>query len=489
MESISEGETSIKEFLALVDESIKESNRCQFLKGLNNKTKLTIYKTFGGEVKFKRYLNGVGDAGTRLLFKLRSGTHGLNEELGRHRGREGKYMCNLCGEDCESVGPNGKRKVNQLNNIIRNRYINLSARRMLLLSVLRPSLEYGSEVWEGNKSQAASLESIMLGGAKRVLGCSSKTSNEAIWGDMGLEFLQGRRDKRKLSWWYKVVNMPLSRYPKQIFQEEWNIKPRPGRQRKVWKRVVDDIFESLELDKGEWVESISEGETSIKEFLALVDESIKESNRCQFLKGLNNKTKLTIYKTFGGEVKFKRYLNGVGVAGTRLLFKLRSGTHGLNEELGRHRGREGKYMCNLCGEDCESVGHFLWNCPVYSERRALFLEHLKNNLGNEFEHFKNCDTAGKSHFILGTELWGSRYEELLRLVKSYIIDIWELRKTKLYGSGTGPLQYRSRPGRDTTCQGKGKFGKLGGEKSCIVVYGSARSSECEAHGPSATATI
>ena len=49
---------------------------------------------------------------------------------------------------------------------------------------------------EGNKSQAVSLESIMLGGAKRVLGCLSKTSNEAIWGDMGLEFLQGRRDKR-----------------------------------------------------------------------------------------------------------------------------------------------------------------------------------------------------------------------------------------------------------------------------------------------------
>ena len=115
------------------------------------------------------------------------------------------------------------------------------------------------------------------------------------------------------------------------------------RQRKVWKRVVDDIFESLQLDKGEWVESISKGETSIKEFLALVDESIKGSNRCQFLKGLN-KTKLTIYKTFGGEVKFKRYLNGVGDAGTRLLFKLLSGKHGLNEELGRHRGREGKYV-------------------------------------------------------------------------------------------------------------------------------------------------
>ena len=53
------------------------------------------------------------------------------------------------------------------------------------------------------------------------------------------------------------------------------------------------------------------------------------------------------------------------------------------------------------------MGHFLWNCPVYSERRALFLEHLKNNLGKEFQHFKSCDIAGKSHCILGTELWGT----------------------------------------------------------------------------------
>ena len=133
-------------------------------------------------------------------------------------------------------------------------------------------------------------------------------------------------------------------------------------------------------------------------------------------------------------------------------------------------------MCNLCGEECESVGHFLWNFPFHSGRRALFLEHLKNNLGNEFEHLKSYDIAEKSHFNLGTELWGHRYEELLCLVKSSIIDICELRKSKLYGSGTGPLQYRSQPGRDTACQGKGKFGKLEGEKSCIVVYGSARSS-------------
>ena len=77
-------------------------------------------------------------------------------------------------------------------------------------------------------------------------------------------------------------------------------------------------------------------------------------------------------------------------------------------------------MCNLCSENCESVSHFLRNFPAYSERHALFLEQLKNNFGKEFEHFKSCDVAGKSRFILGTEVWGSNYEELLCIAKSYI---------------------------------------------------------------------
>ena len=60
----------------------------RFEEGLNTKVKLDIYKRFGKSVDFKKYLHGVCDGGSRLLFKFRSGTHGLNEELGRQRGRE-----------------------------------------------------------------------------------------------------------------------------------------------------------------------------------------------------------------------------------------------------------------------------------------------------------------------------------------------------------------------------------------------------------------
>ena len=41
--------------------------------------------------------------------------------------------------------------------VISNRHITLSAHRLLLLAVVRPTLEYGSEVWEANKAQAAAL--------------------------------------------------------------------------------------------------------------------------------------------------------------------------------------------------------------------------------------------------------------------------------------------------------------------------------------------
>ena len=70
----------------------------------------------------------------------------------------------------------------------------------------------------------------------------------------------------------------------------------------------------------------------------------------------------------------------------RLLFKFRSGTHGLNEELGRHRDREGKF---LCGAECESVVHVLWECSAYSSSRASFLLKLEELLGDRYADLKH----------------------------------------------------------------------------------------------------
>ena len=74
-------------------------------------------------------------------------------------------------------------------------------------------------MWESNKNLAGSLESIIFDGAKQILGCSSKTCNEAVRGDMGLDTLQSRRDRENLKWWYKLTILPDDRYPKQLFNQ------------------------------------------------------------------------------------------------------------------------------------------------------------------------------------------------------------------------------------------------------------------------------
>ena len=50
---------------------------------------------------------------------------------------------------------------------------------------------------------------------------------------------------------------------------------------------------------------------------------------------------------------------------------------------------------------------------------------------------------------IGSELWESKFDGLLSSVKEYIIDVWEIRKHKLYDSDSGPgqqLHSRSSPG-------------------------------------------
>lgn len=371
----------------------------------------------------------------------------------------------------KKVLDSGRKKVNQLHSVLSNRDINMSARRLLLLSVVRPSLEYGSEVWEGNKCQVAAIESVILGGAKRILGCSSKTCSEAVRGDMGLETLQGRRDLAKLKWWYKLATMSEDRYPRKMFSQDWNVKPSRGRQRKVWSRLIDDLFVSLGLDQAEWLQGIQNGDSLLKAFLALIEESICEREGMKFEEGLNSKVKLTLYRSFGRKVEFKRYLHGVMDAGSRLLFKFRSGTHGLNEELGRHRGRDGKKECELCGNECESVSHVLWECPAYGRSRAEFLSKLEETIGSDYEHFNSLDNLGKSCFVLGNEQWEKHFESLLHIVKDYIVEVWEERKIRLYGDdscasqshsqfSTGDPGVAGRSGKEMCQGGKPDTGKL-----------------------------
>ena len=163
---------------------------------------------------------------------------------------------------------------------------------------------------------------------------------------------------------------------------------------------MDDLFKSLDIDKGEWLEGIKHGDSSSASFLACLEECISERESRRFEEGLILKVKFDIYKRFGKSVEFKKYLHGVYDAESRLLFKFRSCMYGLNEELGRHRGREGKTECSLCGDECENVSHVLGECSTFSSTRASFMKKLQELLEDDYEDFESLDNVEKSSYVL-----------------------------------------------------------------------------------------
>ena len=134
----------------------------------------------------------------------------------------------------------------------------------------------------------------------------------------------------------------------------------------------------------------------------MVEESIGERD---FVEGL----KLTLYKRFGKELQFKKYLHGLSDAGTRLL--------SVKSWVGI---RVRKSVC--CAG--MSVRVLVIHCGIVQHRsiRAQFLLKFQASLGGSYARFEALD---KSSFVLGNELWEEHFESLLALVKAHIIEIWE----------------------------------------------------------------
>ena len=74
----------------------------------------------------------------------------------------------------------GKCKLNSLLRILCNPSLSLYLRQQVILSILRPSLEYGNKVWRCTSSQSKALDAVLLGVCKNISSFFSKICNEAV---------------------------------------------------------------------------------------------------------------------------------------------------------------------------------------------------------------------------------------------------------------------------------------------------------------------
>ena len=113
--------------------------------------------------------------------------------------------------------------------------------------------------------------------------------------------------------------------------------------------------------------------------------------------------------------------------------KLRTSSHLLEIEHGRHIGKaENQRLCKTCNI-IESEYHFVMICPIYHELRVEFLE----NVYKSFPYIVDYCDYDKFLFFMGFE-----DSCLHRLFSKYIFDAFNIRS----GLGSTP------PPADDTCQ-------------------------------------
>ena len=87
-----------------------------------------------------------------------------------------KFTCNGHWDaHSRDLVTSGKHKLNSLLRILCNSSLSLYLRWQVILSILRPSLEYGNEVWRYTSTQSKAVDAVLLGVCKKILSCSSKT--------------------------------------------------------------------------------------------------------------------------------------------------------------------------------------------------------------------------------------------------------------------------------------------------------------------------
>ena len=337
-----------------------------------------------------------------------------------------------------------RQKLGGMYRVLHNFALDLRTRRHILMAVLRPSLEYGCEVWNTNKCQPKALESIQLRACKYILGCSVTTCDEPVRADLGLNTLKNRRDFRKLKWYRKVMSMNDERLPYKLLSNEWDKVKCKGRPKKSWLAQVDILKKELGLQ-----DRVLD--------LKLIKEALDKRECEEFKMALQHKSKLRVYRELKREFGFEEYLTHVKGAPSRLFFKFRSGTHGLFEELGRHARGGGSQECPNCEVSKESVEHVLFECASYDSQRLTFLDYLKRVLTSDaFETFSRGNIFDKTTFCLGekqglliNDECGSWYNS----VGDFLWSIWDRRKEILYGNGTACETGRDNPTRECVVNG------------------------------------
>ena len=257
--------------------------------------------------------------------------------------------------------------------------LSVKAGEKLWATMIRPTLEYGAEIWGGGKWPQADRIQNKVG--RTLLGLFQSTAVEVARGELGWLSLKARRDIKQLKYWGRLLKMADSRLVKKVYTY---CKDYTATQKGSFCYSVKNILGQLNLGHL-WV---SEQVGESKEWVSLVMASVRQKDAEAWQLALQKKEKLRVYRTLKFNLKQEEYISWSLPAEHMSHFaKLRSGSHQLRVEKGRwKKEQEEDRVCLVClTGKVENELHFRLDGDVSNRLRQNLYQRVKQSTGYDLD--------------------------------------------------------------------------------------------------------
>ena len=349
--------------------------------------------------------------------------------------------------------------INALQTFFQNRHVSFEVKRAMLLALIRPRVEYGSEVWWASSQQTNTIESkIQIEVLKRSLHCKPNICHEVLRAEAGVRPLSSWLDQRKVEWWFKLQQKDTTSLSRRALEASWP----SHRNYASWQKRFNKLRAELGMQEETLQARVREGH--LPSFRAYVKWSIYERDRAVREEGARNKSTLATYmQHYNDDVNYFKpqpYMcTGPLSKGMELIMQLRAGILPLNAmtaKFGRQsasRQSARRECCKSCdlgpelGGEVESPEHFLFDCPVYQAQRQKLWEKLTSDpdVAAKCQILDGKSDEEMLHSMLNEEFWGVDVDEesglvygpfkhAFKCIAKYVAAAWKIRNAYAHPS-------------------------------------------------------
>ena len=382
------------------------------------------------------------------------------------------YLGAVTTQDGENWAPHvldaiarAKRRSNDLLYMLRyDRGMRPRTAITLWQSLVRPILEYASEIWSDQiprhlEQKAEAVQMKFLRGTLGLHKNGSGVTNEVLRAEAGCERLCDRWAKLRLGYWRRVFAAPRGRLLRDLIdfrKREWDASAGKSWGSRGWVGTVKASLDLHGLGKF-WVNPEAAATMCAEQWKDVVYDAVNaraDADRTSTLAAKPSAATYITIKEWGpnpenysfsvgevgkpGQLVPERYLDDrTNLKGTRLKMLCRVGCLPLMDRVGREASppwpREFR-TCDACGEGkVEDIHHFVMDCPKYADKRSGLLRRAVVELAKSDGDLTAVEFATMQPGDQLTVLLGKRFSDpaaedrIDRTMKRFLSKCWSRR--------------------------------------------------------------